>query len=117
MLEQFNSDKKELIATNRDLQTYIDGCHKESERCAAYPEQSTAHFNNVVNITVDSDSITPQKGKNGREEDRQEYRQIPFDKNVENNSIIVSEAIEPNTSKSIEPNTRNKIEQVTSKKK
>ena len=36
----------------------IDGCHKESKSCATYPEHSTAHFNNVANITVDSDNTT-----------------------------------------------------------
>ena len=43
----------------------IDSFHKESERHAAYPEQSTAHFENVANITVDSISIIPQKIKMG----------------------------------------------------
>ena len=48
---------------NQDLQTYIDSCHKESRRYAAYPENITAHFNNVADITVDGDSITPQNEK------------------------------------------------------
>ena len=60
MFESFNSDTKELCAINRYLQNYIDICHKELERAAAYPEQSTAPFNNVLRITVDIDSITPQ---------------------------------------------------------
>ena len=64
MLESFNSDTKELCARNRDLRNYIDSCHKESERSAEYPEQSTTYFNNVVNITVYNDSITPQKKQN-----------------------------------------------------
>ena len=45
---------KEIRSTNWDLQKYIDGCHKESERRATYPEQSTPHFENIANITVDS---------------------------------------------------------------
>ena len=66
---------------NRDLINYIDSCHKESERRAGYPEQINVHFNNVANITVDSDSITSQKKQYGREEYFPEYRQIPLDKN------------------------------------
>ena len=67
MLESFNFDINELCATNQDLRTYVDSFYKESERRSEYPEQSTAHFNNVPNITIDIDSITPQKKKNGRE--------------------------------------------------
>ena len=48
------------------LRTHIDSCHKESEIGAVYPENNTAHFNKVTNITVDSDSITPQKKQNER---------------------------------------------------
>ena len=51
---------------NQDLQTYIDIYHKESERCAAYLEQSNAHFNNIANINVNSDGITPQKNRIGK---------------------------------------------------
>ena len=47
------------------MQTYIDSCKKESEKHAAYPEQSNVHFENVANITVDSDSITPREKKTG----------------------------------------------------
>ena len=54
---------------NQHLWTYIDIFHKESERHASYSEQSTSHFNNVANITVDNDGITPQNKQNGREED------------------------------------------------
>ena len=106
-----------MCATNQDLQTYIDSCHKESEIRAAYPEQSNAHLNNIVNITVNSDSITPHKKKNGREEDRQDDFHITFDKNEENKSIFASETIEPNASETIELSTSNKIEQIARKRK
>ena len=43
------------------MQEIIDSCHKESESCVAYPDQNTANFNIVANITVKSDSITSQK--------------------------------------------------------
>ena len=58
MLESFNYETKELSATDQYLQNYIDSCHKESERCAAYPEQSTANFNKITNINVNIDSMT-----------------------------------------------------------
>ena len=95
---------------NRDLRTYIDICHKESEICAAYTEHSTAHFNNIAKIDVDYDIITPQKKKNGREEDINEDRQIPFDKNEENMIIIANETIEPNACKTIEQNTSKTVQ-------
>ena len=72
-------------------------------------EQSNAHFNDAASINVDSNSMIPQKKKNGRKEDRKEYCHIPFNKNEENKSIIASETIEPNA--------RNKIEQTESDKK
>ena len=46
MFELFNSDTKELRATNQDLQIYTYSCHKDSERCAKN--------------YIDSDSINPQ---------------------------------------------------------
>ena len=55
------------------MREHIDSCHKESKICAAYPEYSTAYFNKVENITIDSDSITPQKKKMG---ERQIVRNI-----------------------------------------
>ena len=58
-----------MHSTNRCLRTYIDSCHKESEIHAVYPQHITVHFENVANITVDSGIVTPQKKKNGREED------------------------------------------------
>ena len=78
-------------------------------------EQSTAHLNNVANITVDINIIILNKKQNEREEDckedrqedRQEDRNIPFDKNDENKSTI--------SSKTIEPSTSNKIEQIARK--
>ena len=48
---------------NQYLQTNIVSCHKELERRAVYLEQSTAHFNNVVNTTIYGDIITSQKEK------------------------------------------------------
>ena len=63
------------------MQEHIDSFHKESESRAAYPEHSTTHFNNIANITVDSDIITPHKKQNGREENIQKDRDILFDKN------------------------------------
>ena len=46
------------------MQYYIDSCHKELERYASYPEQSTANYDNLANITVDSASGTPQEKQN-----------------------------------------------------
>ena len=83
------------------MQTYIDSSHNESERRTLYPEQNTLYFENVLTIHVDIDSTTPQKRKNGIEEDRQEDHQIPFGKNEEDDSIIASETIEQNASKNI----------------
>ena len=80
MLELFNSEIEELRAMNQYLRTYIDSCHKESERCAVYPEHSTEYFNNFENITANSYSVTPQKKKNGREEYCQENHKIHFNK-------------------------------------
>ena len=48
----------------RRYEKYIDSCHKESEICAAYPEQRTVHFKKVANITINSDSVIPQEEKN-----------------------------------------------------
>ena len=45
------------------MKTYIDSFHKESERRAAYPEHSTANFEIVANITVNSASVIPQEKK------------------------------------------------------
>ena len=77
MLESFSSETEELCAINQDLRTYIDSFHKESEGHAVYTEQSTAHFNNFSNITVDSDIITPQKKQIGeRKISRKIFRKI-----------------------------------------
>ena len=91
---------------NQDLRTYIDSVKKER---ASSPEQNTLHLDNIANITIDSEIITQQKKKNGREEDCQEYCHIPIDKNGEHNSIIASETIEPNANETIEPNTIKQI--------
>ena len=50
-----------MRSTNRDMQDYIDSCNKESERQASYLEQSTAHFENIANINVDSASVITQE--------------------------------------------------------
>ena len=47
------------------MQENIDSCHKESEIHAAYPEQSTAHFEEVVKITFNSASVITQEKQNG----------------------------------------------------
>ena len=48
---------------NWDMWEHVDICHKYSEICAAYPKQSTAHFEDVANITVDSASVITQEKK------------------------------------------------------
>ena len=75
MLESFNSDTRKLRATNQDLKTYTGSVKKER---AEYPEHNTLHFENVANITADSDIITPHKKQNGGGEDSQEDHQIPL---------------------------------------
>ena len=47
IVDIYKSDIEEIYAWE-----HIGGCHKESEKGAAYPEQSTAHFEDVNNITV-----------------------------------------------------------------
>ena len=106
--DKINVDIKELCAINRDIQTYIDSCKKER---AANTEQNTLHLENVARITVDSDSITPQKKQKGREEYHQEDYQIPLNENEENQSIIAIRTIESNVGKTIEPNASETIEQ------
>ena len=59
IMEIYNYDIKEIRSTNRDMKSYIDNCHKESERRASYPKHSTAHFENVANITIDSAILIP----------------------------------------------------------
>ena len=108
---------KEIHAINRYMREHIDSCQKEFKISAVYPEHSTAHLNNIANITIESDSITPKNEKNGREENSQKYQNIPFDKNEAKNSIIASETILPNASETIEPNKSNKTEQIASKQK
>ena len=46
------------------MRTYIDSVKKER---AAYPEESTAYFENVVNITADVHSVIPKDKQNGSE--------------------------------------------------
>ena len=82
----------------------------------AYPEQSTAHFENVANITVDSISIIPQKIKMGV---INIARRILTKKNEVNRSIEenASKKIEQNASKTIEQTESNKIEKIENKQK
>ena len=47
------------------MRDYIDSSHKESERHAAYPEQSTAHFEDVVKITANSAIVISQEKQMG----------------------------------------------------
>ena len=75
MLDSFNYKTKYFLSTNQDFLDYFDSAKKE---LAAYPEQNTLHFNNIANITIHSDSITPQNKQNEREEDHQEHGQIPL---------------------------------------
>ena len=48
------------------MQTYIDSCYKEPEKCEVYLEQSTAHLENVANITADIDILITQEKKRQR---------------------------------------------------
>ena len=58
MITPFGRNKTNQISITK-------GYHKESERHTAYPEQRTVHFENVANITVDSDSVFTKNKKNG----------------------------------------------------
>ena len=53
------------------MQEHIDSCHKYFESCAAYTEHSTAHFNRIMNISINSGNITSHKKQNEREENSQ----------------------------------------------
>ena len=57
MVQTFNSETKEICSTNRYMQTYIDSVKNDH---VDYPEQKTSYFENVVNITVNSDIVNPQ---------------------------------------------------------
>ena len=61
-VEKYSSEIKEIHTTSRYLKTYNDSVKKE---CAAYAEQRNLHFENVSNITVNGDSVSPQKKKMG----------------------------------------------------
>ena len=63
---------------------YIDSCHKELERREAFLEQSTAYFEDVAKITVNSTSAIKQENQNGSKEDGQANT---YDKNDVNISI------------------------------
>ena len=50
------------------MSEHSDNCHKESEIRAAYPEHSTAHFEEFLEITVNSNSEVPPGKQNGNKE-------------------------------------------------
>ena len=52
-----------------------------------YLDESTANFENFVNITVDSDSVLPQEKQNDDEEDCQEN---PYKKKRQTRVLIKS---------------------------
>ena len=66
-----------MCTANQALLTYVDIVKKE---LSTYLEQNTLYFENVANITGDSDIISPHKKQNGRQEDSQESFKIPFEK-------------------------------------
>ena len=70
------------------MREHIDSCHKESERYTAYPEQITAHFEDIVSITVDSSSVNPQDKQNSNEEGCQinTHNKNEIKKSIEENS-------------------------------
>ena len=74
------------------MHTYIDSFKKER---AEYPEQNTAYFQNVENITVDSDNVILQEKQKVCEEET-------HDKNEANNSMNARKTID--ASKTIEQN-------------
>ena len=76
----------------------IDSCHKESEIHAAYPEQSTAHFEEVVKITFNSASVITQEKQNGSQEHHQANTY---------NENEVNKSIEEKASEKIEQTARN----------
>ena len=49
-----------MCSIDRGMREHTDSFHKESERRAAYPEQSTAHFEDVSNINDYSATVIPQ---------------------------------------------------------
>ena len=75
---------EEIHAINWDIREYIISCPKESELCAVYTEQSTAYFDDIENITLDSANVILQEKKNGSEE---YFQANTYDKNEVNNSI------------------------------
>ena len=48
---------KEICSIKQDIRPYIDSCHKQSEKCAAYPEQITVNLKNDAKITIYSDIV------------------------------------------------------------
>ena len=77
----YKYDIEKIHAIKQEIREHIDSCYKGSKSCAEYLEHSTAHFNNVANITIDSDSITPKNKKNWREENSQKDHEILFNEN------------------------------------
>ena len=46
-----------MRSINKDMKTYIESVKKEH---AAYPEHNILYFENVANITLDSDNVITQ---------------------------------------------------------
>ena len=101
VLDMYKYKIEDINAITRDIGEHSDSCHKESEIPAVYPKYNTAHFNNVANITSNSDSITPHKKQNGREHNIHKDHEIPLDKNEANKSITVIKTIVPNASEKL----------------
>ena len=63
IVDMYTSDIEEIHAINRYMRDHINSCHKASKKRTAYPQQSTAHFEDFANIAVDSDSVISQENK------------------------------------------------------
>ena len=48
----YKYDREEIQTTNRYIREHIDSCHKESERHAAYTEQSTANLKTLQTLPL-----------------------------------------------------------------
>ena len=90
MFESFNYEREKIRTADQNLRTYTDSVKKDH---LAYLEKNTLHFENVADITVNSDGIIPEKKRNRREGDHQKNCKIPFDENEANKSIIASKTI------------------------
>ena len=57
IVEIYKFEIEEICAINRDMRGHIDSCHNESQRREVYTEQSTTYFEDVANITGNSDIL------------------------------------------------------------